>query len=160
MNSHRTLLLGLGNDIMGDDAVGLLVAEAIAGLSVSDLDVVPTPESGFRVMELLEGYHKALILDSVVTGSAPPGSIHQYDQEAFSQPIAPSPHYSGMPEAFALAERLDLVFPREVVILAMEIERPIRFHVGLSPVIAQALPHYIERVREVLCAWGFYLPTS
>jgi hydrogenase maturation protease len=150
---RRTLLLCLGNDILGDDGVGLCAAERLkAGLEGAD--VIATAEAGFRVMEFLEGYDNALLLDSVSTGRHPPGSILEFGRGDFERISAPSPHYAGMPEAFAMAERLGLKFPSNFRVLAMEIVPPPDFKEGLSPAVEAALPAFVSRAREVLASWG------
>ena len=67
--------------------------------------------------------------------------------------VGPSPHYAGIPEVLRLAECLGIAFPRELCILAMEVEDPYAVREGLSPSVERALPRFLERARQILCEW-------
>lgn len=150
---NDTLVLALGNDILGDDAVGLAAADRLKAGAPEDVDFVRTAESGLRLLELLEGRKKALLLDSIVTGKNPPGTILRYSPEDFHRAAAPSPHYAGVPEMLQLARALGLSFPEELVILAMEIEPAREFKESLSPAVLKALPAFVEEARGILTSW-------
>lgn len=149
----RTLVLALGNDLLGDDGVGLEAARQIAGQVDGSVDVVETGEAGLALLELLEGYERALLIDSVVTGRYPPGTVIEFSPEDFRRVIAPSPHYAGLPEVLEMARRLNLVFPRDIRILAMEVQNPYEFHIGFSPPVQEAFPRLVQRALQILQEW-------
>ena len=149
----RVLLLGLGNDILGDDAVGLLAARALRGSVPENVEVLESSEAGLALVELLEGRDRALILDSVVTGRVPPGSTLEFAREDFRNVTAPSPHYAGLPEILELGERIGAAMPREVRVLAMEVENRYEVTEGLSDAVARSLPAFVTRAREALRGW-------
>jgi len=49
---RRILLLALGNDIMGDDAVGLVAARALKNEFSDGVDIVEASVAGFRLLEI------------------------------------------------------------------------------------------------------------
>lgn len=149
----RILVLALGNDLFGDDGVGLEAARQIAGQVDSSIDVVETGEAGLALLELMEGYARALLIDSVMTGRYPPGTILEFTPEDFRKVIAPSPHYAGLPEVMEMARRLQLVFPRDVRILAMEVLAPYEFRPGFSEPVRDALSSFVRRAVEILQEW-------
>lgn len=156
------LLLALGNDILGDDAVGLLAARALRRLGPKNVDVVESFEAGFALLDLMQGYRSVVIVDAIHTGTAPPGTLHEYTRDDFERVIAHSPHYVGLPELFAIARRLDLPFPEDVRIVAMEIEDPWTLREGLSPAAEHALPDLISRLTkltDLLSAGREYFPS-
>ena len=67
-------VIGLGNDLLGDDAFGLIVARQVRERSAGRVPVVVTIESGLRLLDYLEGAEHAVVVDAVQTGSAPPGT--------------------------------------------------------------------------------------
>ncbi|MGB9691271.1 MAG: hydrogenase maturation protease [Candidatus Sumerlaeaceae bacterium] len=148
--SARVLVLAMGNDILGDDAVGFLAARALREDFESKAEFVETGEAGLALVELLEGYDKALLLDACVTARHEVGTVLEYGPEDFSRVVAPSPHYAGLPEVLDLAQRLELDFPREIRILALEVEDPFTVREGLSLAVEAALPRFIARARQVL----------
>jgi hydrogenase maturation protease len=151
---RRTAVLALGNDILGDDGVGLLAARALRREIDEEVDIIESAEAGFAMLELLTGYDRALILDAVVTGKHAPGTILSFGAEDFRTVVAPSPHYAGIPEVLALAERLGVPFPKQLSILAMEVQDPCSIRESLTVPVRVALPDLVERACGVLESWG------
>ena len=151
--SARILLLALGNDLLGDDGVGLEAARQIAGQVDGSVDVVETGEAGLALLELMEGYERALLIDSVVTGRHPPGTVIEFSPEDLRKVVAPSPHYAGLPEVMEMAHRLQIPFPQHIRILAMEVLNPCDFRIGFSEPVQEALPQLVQRARQVLEGW-------
>ena len=148
-----TLLLAMGNDIMGDDGVALVAARILQEELVDGVDFEDTAEPGLALLDIMSPYDRVLLLDSVVTGRHPPGTILEFSRTDFDKVVGPSPHYAGLPEVLALAKHLDIAFPEEIRVLALEIENPWDFQEKLSPVIEQALPGYVAEARRILHQW-------
>jgi hydrogenase maturation protease len=150
---RRCLLLALGNDILQDDGVGLTAARLLRDEFQKSVDIVEAPGAGLALLELLEGYDRALLLDAIFTGYAPPGTVLEFSRDDFQKAAAPSAHYVGLPEVLRQAERLGIVFPQELRILALEVASPFESHAGMSPSTRGALPGYVDRARQVLQGW-------
>jgi hydrogenase maturation protease len=145
----NVLVLALGNDILGDDAVGLMAARALKARGAPGVDVMESCEAGFALLDLMQGYRRVVIVDAIHTGGVSAGTLHEFTRADFERVTAHSPHYVGLPELFALAERLDLPFPDDVMIVAMEIDDPWTLSEGLTPEVASALPHLVARLAEL-----------
>lgn len=150
---RKILLLGLGNDILADDGVGVVAVRLLKEQFQDYVDVVEASVGGFALLEILEGYEKALLLDAVATGNHPAGTILEFSRDDFQKVIAPSPHLAGIPEFFRLAETIGIPLPKDVRILAMEVEEPYLFREGLSPSVEKALSPFVESARRVLQGW-------
>lgn len=150
---QRTLVLALGNDILGDDAAGLLAARELRSEFGSCVDVVETGEAGLALLELMEGYDRALLLDAAVTGKHAPGTVIEFAPNDFSKVAAPSPHYAGLPEVLQLARRMQIAFPSDIRIVALEVRDPFTIREVLTPEVAAALPEYLAYAREILIDW-------
>ena len=151
--SARILVLGLGNDILGDDAVGLLAARRLRALLPETVDVVESGGGGLDLLDALEGYERALLLDAILTGKHPPGTILEFSAEDFKKDDAPSPHYAGLPTVIQLAESLGICFPTIFQIVAVEVENPYEVLEGLSKPVEASLPAVIERAEGIVHAW-------
>jgi len=149
----RILVLGLGNDILGDDAVGLLAARRLRALLPETVDVVESGGGGLDLLDALEGYERALLLDAILTGTHPPGTILEFSAEDFKKDDAPSPHYAGLPTVIQLAESLGICFPTIFQIVAVEVENPYEVLEGLSKPVEASLPAVIERAEGIVHAW-------
>ena len=150
---RRIRVLALGNEVRGDDRVGLAAARLLAARYGDTVDVVESGEAGLALLELLAGCDRAIILDAVIPHDVPPGTVIELDPADFRQVLAPSPHYSGLPEVLALADRLGIDFPTEIRILTMAIPPVNGFSEELSPVILAALPAYVRRAAAILDDW-------
>jgi hydrogenase maturation protease len=149
----RILVLGLGNDILGDDAVGLLAARRLRALLPETVDVVESGGGGLDLLDALEGYDRALLLDAILTGKHAAGTILEFSAEDFKKDDAPSPHYAGLPTVIQLAESLGIGFPTIFQIVAIEVENPYEVLEGLSKSVEAALPALIERAERTVHAW-------
>lgn len=154
VNQRPFLILALGNDLLGDDAVGPLAARELENrLNTETIDIVETGEAGLALMEKLTGYEKALIIDSVQTCENPPGTVIEFHPDDFRKVVAPSPHYAGLPEILASAERFELPMPSELRILAMEVANPFDFAETFTPDVAKGFPNLIDKACEIAESW-------
>ncbi len=151
----RALVLGLGNDLAGDDAVGVLVARAVAD-ELGDLgtvDVVESSASGLALIEVLAGYERAVVVDASVTGRRPAGAIVEMRLGEVGRVVAPSTHQAGLPELAAVASSLGLAFPSSALVLAVEVADPYTLGAEVSGPVAAAIPELTRRVRSQLARW-------
>lgn len=154
------LVLALGNDILGDDGVAFHAARELNREFADVADFTETAEAGLALMEMLEGYEFALLMDSVMTGQCPPGTVVEFHTEQFQKVIAPSPHYAGRPEVLELSARLGLEMPRELRILAMEVLDPFTLREELTPPVAERLPDLVAAARTILEDWRAVVPCT
>ena len=150
--NSRTLVLALGNDILGDDAVGFHAARQLRSESIAGVDVVETGEAGLALLDHLEGYDRAVILDAIATGRCKPGTVLSWHRKDFKDIVSPSPHFSGLPELLQLAERVGMRFPKDLRVLAMEVDNPTVFRESLTPQAQAALPAFVAEARKALAA--------
>ena len=147
----RILLVAFGNDILGDDAAGLIAARKLKQEFQSSIDFVEAAP-GLELIEIVEGYDAVLILDSMITETEP-GAVREFSLEDAPRAAGHSPHYAGLPEARAVAHQLGLPWPEQLRILAVEIAPVNEFHEGLSAPVAAALPGLLQKAREILKSW-------
>jgi hydrogenase maturation protease len=151
----RILVLGLGNDILADDAVGLLAARALLE-ELADLPGVVVEETSLHGMALLDiflGHQKAILLDAIQTGSHTAGTILELDPTKLGRVISPSPHFAGLPEMMATAEQLSLDFPSEFRILAMEVADARTIGGAMTPEVEAAIPELARRAAALVREW-------
>jgi hydrogenase maturation protease len=142
------LVLGLGNDLLGDDAVGLHVARAaharLAG--VADCAVRETPEVGLALLDEIVGCQHLLLVDAIETGTAPPGFIHEFDADSLAGRRIAAPHFVGIVETLAMGRTLGLAMPRDVQIFAIEVKDAFTVRVALTPDVQRAVAVAVDRV--------------
>ena len=147
-SSNKIIVLGLGNDILTDDAIGLLVVrelrQRLAG--VEGVDVRETMEMGLALLDFIVGYRGLVLVDSIQTGKVVPGVIQEIDGTDLKQLPGPTPHFLGVGETLALGQRLGLAMPRQLRIFALEVHDPFTVGTHLTPAVQQAIPTTAERV--------------
>ena len=150
----RTLVLGLGNEYAGDDAVGVLAVRALRGKLAGGADVVESAASGLALLEVFAGYDRAVIADSIRTGRSPAGTIVEVRLADLGLATAPSLHQAGIPELAAVARRLGMGFPDRTRVLAVEVAGPLMFGAPLSKPVAAAVAPLGRRVAGAGPALG------
>ena len=153
----RFLLLGLGNEICSDDAIGLLVVRelrhgrdpALAAIPPS-FDVRETTGAGLALLDELTGYDEAILVDAVRTGQAPAGHVHLLDGRELPRVTLASPHFLGVGETLELGHALGLPMPARVRVVAIEVDDPYTIGTRLSPPLAAALPEIVRTVTRLL----------
>jgi hydrogenase maturation protease len=146
----KTIVLAMGNDIVADDGAGLEVARRLKKENPEGVEIVETGEAGLALVELLEGYENAILVDSIKTGKQAPGTVIEFTENEFKKVVAPSPHYAGLPEVLELAARLNLDFPKRFRIFAMEVENPYEIREGLSPSVEAGIPEMVAKVKQAI----------
>ena len=149
----KTLLLGLGNPILGDDAVGWRIAEKVKERieeSTAEIEVDCASLGGLALMERLEGYQRALLVDAIHTGQTLPGTLHHLSLEDLPSLYANSSHDVSLKQAIETGRKLGLQLPEEIQILAVEIDNRWELSEGLSPAVEAGMAVAVEEAVEIL----------
>ncbi len=154
--SERVVVLGLGNPLLTDDAVGLKVAERLAPrLAGRPVDVIQSSWGGMRFIDLLAGYDRAIIVDAIEWRRGPPGTVYRLSaDEAIPTVRAVSSHDLSLGTALALGRTLDIPLPVETVFFAVEAQETDAFGESLTPAVEAALPEVVRRVEAQLMRWN------
>jgi len=146
----RILVLGLGNDLMADDAIGHLAVRELAPRLAGRATVAATPLHGLALLDEMTGYDAAVVLDAACTGRHPVGEVHEIDPASLKRVAAPTPHFAGLPEMLDFAERLALDFPRRVRIVVVEVLDACTIGGSMTPAVRRALPELCARVEAAV----------
>lgn len=150
-----TLVIGLGNPILGDDGVGWRVAHEVqTRLTDPAVEIACLALGGVALMERMAGYRRVIIIDAMATG-APLGSVLSVPLEEFPDPSSghtASGHDTSLATALTMGRELGVPLPEEVWIVAVEVQRLYEFSVGLSPAVMAAVPAAASRVEAWLMA--------
>ncbi|HOK46754.1 MAG TPA: hydrogenase maturation protease [Bryobacteraceae bacterium] len=143
----RVRVLGLGNELLADDAVGILAARKVAErCPPEEVEVIASSESGLYLLEYVTDVARLIVIDSVQTGRTAPGTIHVVCEENVRAAPGSTPHGTGLFDALALARKLGYNVPKEVIILAVEAADCLTIGGEMHPGVAAAIPELVERV--------------
>jgi hydrogenase maturation protease len=148
MNQSATLVIGVGNEYRGDDAVGLLVARRVKEFGLENVKVIEESGEGAHLIEAWKGDETVIIVDAVSSGSNP-GSVHRFD--ATAQKI-PSKFFRHSSHAFSVAEAVELAramrqLPPHLIVIGIE-GKSFETGVGLSSEVKQAVEEVVDLIRQ------------
>ncbi len=149
------VILGLGNDLLGDDGIGLLAAEALRGREGPGVSIRTSVQAGLYLLEHLQGFEDAIVIDSVL--GTRPGQVRELRGADLHEVSVPSAHYVGLPEALALARASGLSVPRRLRIFGIEIDVSQRIGSAPSPAVMASLPDVASAVARAAEEWGYLL---
>jgi hydrogenase maturation protease len=150
----KTLVVGLGNPILGDDGVGWKVAEDVKEQLPADasVDVDCLSLGGISLMEHLIGYEHAILIDAFAL-EEPIGSIlilKLSDLPNFSAFHTTSAHDTSLQNAIELGRSMGAKLPDDVEIVGIATNRIYDFSEELSAPVADAVPFASRLVLDLL----------
>ncbi len=152
----KTLVIGLGNPILGDDGVGWKVAEEVEGQlpwwQRDDVHVERLSLGGISLMEQLIDYDRAILIDAFAQEEAI-GSVFILplnDLPNYSAFHTTSAHDTSLQNAIELGREMGARLPDDITIVGIATHRIHDFGEELSPPVAQAVPHAVQIVIDLL----------
>jgi hydrogenase maturation protease len=139
-------VIGVGNDLRGDDAAGLVAARRVAKRNVDGIAVVEAPGEGASLIDVWDGADAVILIDAVRSGSAP-GTIHRLPRRALTPNAGlfrQSTHAISVPDAVELAGAIRRL-PKRLTVIGIE-GKSFLARLGLSPEVEAALPGAVDAV--------------
>jgi len=143
-------ILCLGNDLLADDSFGYAVADRLRPYADAGTEVVSTSETGFYLMDYLLNARVVVVVDSVLTGKAPVGTIYVLGEGELKVVNGGSPHYVGLSESVALARELRMPVAEAVIIVAVEIADCLTMGGRMNPALTAVIPEVLGIVRSIV----------
>ena len=155
----KTLVIGLGNPILTDDGVGVwvarLVEERLRSSPVADVEVTEASVGGLRLMEMMVGFQRVILIDASLARDLAPGSVSRMTLDELTaasphQHLA-SAHDTTLVTALNAGRRMQLALPDEVIVFAIAAENVMEFGDWPTAAVAQAIAPTAQAVFDELC---------
>jgi hydrogenase maturation protease len=151
----KTLVVGLGNPILGDDGVGWQIASELQKFDSipSDVTVECMAIGGISLMESLIGYDRAIIIDAIVTHKTPVGSVNYFKLGELPNPSLghmSSAHDTSLQDALQIGRDLEVHLPDDITVVTIESQKVYDFSEILSPPVAKAIPKALKIIKQIL----------
>jgi hydrogenase maturation protease len=122
-----------------------------------EADLVEAAVAGFKTIQLLTHYGRAVIIDSIRDGSAV-GEVRRLREEELGGGCAWLSHGVNLHLALELARRLSLPLPQELLTYVIAVKDPHTFGERLAPEVERALPNAANRIAAELAALTAHTP--
>ena len=152
---RRTVVIGAGNVLMGDDGLGLAALERLRSnwTVPEEVDLVDGGTFGLYLLPAIEDAARLLVLDAIDIGAEPGTEIVLARKDLpryVSRPT--SPHQVSLCDALALAELRDALAD-DTTIIGLQ-PGLITFSTHLSDPVASRIDDLVALAVRVLADWG------
>ena len=151
-DENMKLVLGIGNEILTDDGIGpKLVNDLGKEFQSPEIHFVCACIGGLEIIELLNGYDEAILIDAIRTKNGIPGAVYLFSPDDFQETM----HLSNLHDisfltALRLGKKLEIKLPEEIRIIAIEIIEDQEFSVEMTPPLNSRYPEILREIREYL----------
>ncbi len=152
MTDKRTLILGVGNDILTDDGIGSrLVTDLIKLVDSPDILFNTACCGGLEIVEYIKDFKQVILVDAIRTRGGRPGAVYYFIPADFRE----TSHLSNLHDvsfltALELYDTLNLSLPDEIHIIAVEIAEDMIFSEELTLQLKERYPEIIEKVLSII----------
>jgi hydrogenase maturation protease len=150
----RTLLLGMGNRLLCDDAIGVRLAGDLPSRlgRRPELDVVEECSvGGLGLLDVVAGYDRVVVIDSIKTRDGTPGAWYRFSAESLLDTMNLSNvHDANFATALELGRRIGTPVPDndDIHIFAVEVDDNMTFSETMTPALEAAYPELLEEIRS------------
>ena len=155
----KNLILGLGNSILSDDAIGLFVVRR-AEESLNELnefvDFKENHSGGFDLLYDINGYNRLLVIDSIITGKYKPGTCLTFTLDDFEHLLQLNPvnsHSLNLPTTIKTGQKCGYTMPDEFVILGIESSDVTTLSEQLTDSVNACVDDVVKRIRKEILSW-------
>lgn len=143
----KTIILGVGNQILGDDGVGIhVVNEVKKQIKNPNITIDDAITGGMNLLDLIVGYDKAIIIDAVKSDHGEHGKVKRIPLSDFNTMHSCNPHDVSLMQAIEMAKKMgEKKIPKEIIIIGVMMKNiPCEFGEELSKKIQKAVPKAVE----------------
>lgn len=142
------VIIGLGNELLTDDGVGIRVVRELRKRPLSnDAVLEELSVGGLPLLEYIAGFERCIIVDAVVTGRHPPGTAYRFVQGADPAPFSmTSSHQIDLAQILSLATLMGWDLPRSLTVYGVEAADITTFRDGCTEEVSRAIPLVVGAV--------------
>ncbi len=148
MTKNKVLILGIGNYLMGDEGIGVHLANQLQTEEIEGVDIVDGGTGGFHLLEYFESYPTVILVDACLDKN-PIGTIRLIKPRfAKDFPTAMSTHDIGLKDMVSALQLMGKM--PDVQLFVVSIESLQQQGITLTPEIENALPILKSKIKELL----------
>jgi len=154
-SKEKILVLGLGNPILSDDGVGIYAVREASSLFVHpQVEYQESSLAGFGFLDTLTGFQRVVIADSVNWKKNPSGTVTILStQDLERNPYLRNFHNLSLAGTLMLADQMGIPRPKEIVILAVEVEDCSTFSEKCTPLVEASISRVAQMIIQQVKSW-------
>lgn len=144
--SESTLILGIGNYLMGDEGIGVHVIQEMADIDLPDhIDILDGGTGGFLLLGCFEAYNRIVFVDATMDGKEE-GTISLIQPKFASDfPSALSVHDVGLKDMVEAVYLMDKIPEMYLFTISIKEMKPMTLDLSLK--VKESIP---DTVRQIL----------
>jgi hydrogenase maturation protease len=147
-HQNKILVLGIGNYLMGDEGVGVHLAERLQLQGLPGVDIVDGGTGGFHLLDYFESYDTVILADATLDNK-PPGSIRLLKPRfAKDFPPAMSTHDIGLKDMVSALQLMDKM--PFIHLFTVSIESLQQQGVTLTAEVEAVLPQLMDAIKSLV----------
>ena len=145
------LILGMGNDILTDDGIGIKITKVLEKEFPTKGFIYDTLSlGGLEIIEYIKDFNSVIIIDAIKTMNGIPGTVYQFVPEDFKETLHLSNiHDISFLTSLRLAKDLEIKTPDNIHIIAIEILEDMVFSDNFTPQIQEKYPEILKEVKDI-----------
>jgi hydrogenase maturation protease len=138
-------IIGIGNSIRRDDAVGIVVAKRLA--EKLDRDFFEETSVDISLLDLFDRYDKLVLIDSIKSGG-PVGSLFEVELKNLPEKKLASAHSRNLLSLIGLARNIGIELDTRLRFFVIEVFYNNEFDENISPELFEKIPSIEKEILE------------
>lgn len=149
---NKILILGMGNDILTDDGIGIKITKFLEkNFPFPNIVYDTLSLGGLEIIEYIREFKMVIIIDAIKTLNGIPGTVYQFIPDDFKE----TTHLSNIHDvsfltSLKLARELGITTPEHIHIIAVEIIEDMIFSEELTPPLQEKYPEILKKITEIV----------
>jgi hydrogenase maturation protease len=157
-------IIGLGNEFISDDGVGIYAVRQLkskinddsrsknsAPDFLKDIVFEELAIGGLQLLDYIIGYETCVIVDAIVTGAHPIGTIYRFTQTQQQKPVKlATSHQIDLSQVLGLAKLFSADIPHTIRVYGIEVSDVTTFSNSCTALVENAIPQLVELIYHDL----------
>jgi len=151
----RTVVIGIGNILLGDDGVGVHVINRLRSETLpAEVKLIEGGVGGLSLLNFIRGVERAVFIDAVAGDK--PGRIHRFSESDLDSKVRSllspaSLHDVGLAETIKIGKSVypDEI-PDQIIVYGVEVKEPKEFSTELSKEVSDSVDKVVKLILDEL----------
>ena len=143
-------VIGLGNEFLTDDGVGIRVVRMLRE-SVRPDSVVfeELAVGGLQLLDYIVNFERCIIVDAIVTGQHAAGTLYKFDMSPGEHRMSlRSSHQIDLGQVLELGRLMGASLPSKLTVYGVEVADTTTFSETCTDLVERAIPLLAEKIRR------------